>query len=381
MGRLKIITFLFLIVSVFACDNDEPTPQTNSRTVLVYLAANNSLSGYADSNIENMMQGAANGNLNGGNFLIYLAPRNGVPQLLRIRQDADGQIVKETIKTYPKQNSVSIDVMRNVITEVITDFPATSYGLVLWSHGTGWLPSNVLSDDMLRSFGQDGQNWMELNELAQALPDHQFNYILFDACYMGSVEVAYALRAKTEYILASPTEIMADGMPYQLIVKDMFAETPGLKQIAEKFYQFYDQKSGKGRSASISLINTAHMNELAALTREIVQSNKEAINTLPLNVIQPLDYLGGTRYHAFYDYDDYITRLATAEQAARFTKCLGDVIVYKATTPKAYYSYGGNGLIVSINHFSGLSAYIPQVNLTKLNSWYESLDWYKAVYK
>lgn len=42
-------------------------------------------------------------------------------------------------------------------------------------------------------------------------------YILFDDCYMSSLEVAYDLRHVTRHLIACPTEIMVYGMPYSHI--------------------------------------------------------------------------------------------------------------------------------------------------------------------
>ena len=75
----------------------------------------------------------------------------------------------------------------------------------------------------LRSFGQDGKNnFMEINDLASALSKYHFDFILFDACYMSCAEVAYAFRECADYIIGSPTEILANGFPYQSIMGDMF---------------------------------------------------------------------------------------------------------------------------------------------------------------
>lgn len=63
---------------------------------------------------------------------------------------------------------------------------------------------------MLRSFGQDESNWMEIDELAEALPDHVFDFIMFDACYMASTESSLCFRDKADYILASPTEVLGE---------------------------------------------------------------------------------------------------------------------------------------------------------------------------
>ena len=55
---------------------------------------------------------------------------------------------------------------------------------------------------------------MELADFASALPlpnHRKWDFILFEGCYMGSVEVAYELKDKTEAIIASSTEIVSPG--------------------------------------------------------------------------------------------------------------------------------------------------------------------------
>lgn len=50
---------------------------------------------------------------------------------------------------------------------------------------------------------------MELEEFAAAIPDGQLDFIVFEACLMAGVEVAYVLRGKTDYILSSAAEIVS----------------------------------------------------------------------------------------------------------------------------------------------------------------------------
>ncbi|MCI1647799.1 MAG: clostripain-related cysteine peptidase [Bacteroides sp.] len=40
---------------------------------------------------------------------------------------------------------------------------------------------------------------MEIDQLADALPDHVAEYIWFDVCLMESVEALYELRNKSDY--------------------------------------------------------------------------------------------------------------------------------------------------------------------------------------
>ena len=48
--------------------------------------------------------------------------------------------------------------------------------------------------------------------------------MLFDACYMQSVEVIYQLRDRTDYFIGSPTEIPGPGAPYEAVVPALFSQ-------------------------------------------------------------------------------------------------------------------------------------------------------------
>lgn len=98
-----------------------------------------------------------------------------------------------------------------------------------------------------RTFGQqyyEGTNYeIELSALKQSVPSGVFELILFDACYMGGVETAYALRDKAQYIISSPARVVADGMPYSLITGDLFPQgnaEASYKRICEKYFSFYN---------------------------------------------------------------------------------------------------------------------------------------------
>jgi hypothetical protein len=62
---------------------------------------------------------------------------------------------------------------------------------------------------------------MELADFANAIP-YKLDFIIFDACFMGSVEVCYELKDKAEYIVASPTEILSPGFVYSSMMQHLF---------------------------------------------------------------------------------------------------------------------------------------------------------------
>lgn len=376
MKSCLTVYFLLLLSLCMGCTKDEVEP--SNRTVLVYIVADNNLNTYGYGNIDHILEGASQAKLNGGHLLVYFDPADDVPRLYEI-QTANGKSAEKSIlKEYEEQNSLSTEVMQGVIQEALHLRPANEYGLVLWSHGTAWFPKNIFN--MLRSFGQDQGEEMSIRELASALPDHTFDFILFDACYMASAEVIYELKDKANYIIASPTETLAQGFPYDRIIAPMFQPKADLEKICSAFYNYYqDQTSPLHQSATVSLTTTAPLEKLAAIVGDIVKGKEEAIYALPVGEMQQLEYLT-TRYHALYDFDDFIARLATPEQYSEFQNCLEETVLYKLATPKSTYAYN-NGAQIEMNHFSGLSIYVPQEALPALNEWYKNTSWYQTVFE
>lgn len=379
MKTRYIVSFFLLILALVACDKEEPTIETPAtRTVLIYFAGDNSLSSYVSQNIQMIKEGLLQDQVDNGNLLLYIDRRGETPRLIQLKLEANTVQQIEIEQYDEEQNSASTETLTQVIDQTIRDFPADSYGLVLWSHGTGWLPSDYNS--YLRSFGLDGAgNQIEINDLSAALSRYHFDFILFDACYMACTEVAYALRGCTDYIIASPTEILADGFPYRQIMGSMFQKEADVVGIATQFYEYY--RKGLYPYATISVLKCTALDELADICRTIFKEKGEAdLFAVPVKELQIMEYLTRNE-HALYDFDDYVSRLATEEQYTEFKQALDKVVLYKAATSKAFYAYPyPSGSILPIDKFSGLSIYVPQETLPKLNEWYKDLEWYKAVY-
>ena len=377
--RMKLYTLLCISFSLLftACNQDDAPvpPEVGSRTVLVYIVADNNLSSFAKEDVEEMIVGMESVDLSSSNLLVYQDDRVA-PVLFRISRNKKGRLEKEIIKEYAEQVSTKASVMKEVMHRAFYEYPADSYGLVLWSHGTAWLPSDY--QNKLKAFGQDGNNWMEIDDLAKGLPDDLFDFILFDACYMASVECTYELRNKAEYILASPTETMADGWPYEEMMPQLFATDLQLEKVGETFYNHYLNNTYP--YATVSLTKTSELDNLKSVTHDILADKTESdIYSLDPKNMQRLEYL----YRSpgmLYDFNDYIKQLATAEQYDRFISCLDKAVVYKAHTPKSYYAAIGNAL--PIKSYCGLTIFVPQESLPKMLEWYKQrVGWYKAVYE
>lgn len=372
---LFLFTFLLLLVSC-KDDNNSPQPElyNTDKTVFVYMAADNNLANYATQNIESLKEGYAANNIE-GNLVVYVD--QGSPKLILLQKDVNGVITEKVIKTYANQNSVSSTVMSSVINDMVQAFPSKKYGLILWSHGYGWVPSvKKAMSPTTRWFGVDGGYFMDLPDLINALKTGpHFDYILFDACFMGGVEAAYALRNCTDYLITSPAEVMGDGFPYSKIFPYLFRNTESdYIKIASTFYEHYNGLSGANRSASIGCLKTAALEGLAAETSKLVNAHIAELNAMTSTA--SIQYFECYNPHLFYDFGHYIDSFTSLGERASFIEQLQKVVVYKACTPtitsvrnSGYYEQ------IAINNYSGLNCYIPQATTVGYNPAYKVSEW------
>jgi hypothetical protein len=343
------------IMMFISCTNEDIVEQAVSanRTIIVYMAADNDLSFDALDDIEEMKQGYSE---TGVNLIVFADTQDEAPYLLQIGQD------KETfIKSYPELNSADARTMQSVIQEIVEMYPADEYGLILWSHGTSWMPSG----SSLRSSGKDSGKEMNIIDLAKALPLH-FNFILFDACLMASVEVAYELKDKADFIIASSTETIYTGFPYDKIIPELLKQEWDLKAVGQCYFDYYNSLQGAYQSATISLIDTKELDDLAALTRKLI--SEQSFNPLSFDrtSVQRLDIYN--EQYAF-DFFDFIDKAFPEADKTELIWQLGKAIPYKANTIMFLGEY-------ELNTYCGLSCYIPHPQRSDLNSFYKTLRWH-----
>ncbi|MDR2774095.1 MAG: hypothetical protein LBC19_05025 [Tannerella sp.] len=353
MKNLNSIIGLF-VLSVFISCNDEDGMHdlSVSRTLIVYMAADNDLSMDALADIEEMKQGFSE---TGVHLVVFVDVPDEAPYLLEI-----GKNKSERIKTYDELNSADVETLHKVINEIIALYPAEKYGLILWSHGTSWMPAGTT----LRSFGKDSGREMNIVDLAESLPV-KFDFILFDACLMGSVEVAYELKDKTDYILASSTETIYEGFPYDEIIPELSKPQVDLPQAAQRYFDYYNSLQGAYRSATVSVIDTRELSRLAGEMNKIVSENEPDVS-FERTSVQRLDV-----YDEQYTFDlaDFIEKAFPDADKSAFIAQLNRAVLHKNATPEFLSGY-------EINAYCGLSCYIPHPLRPDLNEYYGTLSWY-----
>lgn len=397
----KIASFLGVILLLNACDSLGLDESAKTRTVLVYIAANNNLSSYSAYNFNQMCTGMSSVDTRKNNLLIYLHNTDGA-WLIRLNRKSNETVSIDTLKTYSaSQVSTNSDVMLQVMKDAFGAYPADKYGLVLWSHGDGWVQSTTSGEEasasttkaVTRWFGSENGYQMDVTTLKNVLSSSgipHFQFILFDACYMQTVEVDYELKSATDYIIASPLEITADGGPYHRVVPFMFADVSDeeeyVKNIAKVYYAYYhtDEDSNWSTGVCLSVVNCNQLDNLASATSSAFSGRTDQIDTLQTNLksgVSNLQYFDPIySFHSYYDMGDAMSRIASTEAYSTWSTQLSKTIVWNGTEPastSAYLPYS----TLTINKDCGVSMYVPlAINriTTSWNTFYKTLDWYTA---
>ncbi|MCM1520805.1 MAG: clostripain-related cysteine peptidase [Lachnoclostridium sp.] len=337
-------------------DNDiENVTGKVHRNVLVYMVADNSLGAYNydQDDLDEMLIGAQNGDLNGGRLLVYHNRRGtntgSVPQLLEVT--ASGIKVLKEYPDDPDIYSVDVDRMREAIADSRRYAPADDYGIVLWSHGDGWKETSSARSDspILRSFGDDrGQN-MKISSLRQALEGQNFSFVYFDCCFMATIEVMYELRNVTPVIAGSGIELPNAGMPYHLNLSSFFANgKANILQAAKNTFEYYDAMSDFNRTCAMTVVNTAAIDELASATRRIFATVTDY--SQDLNTLQRYERPGWIP--SLYDFRQYIEMICTDQALlSSWQKAFDNTVVYAAHTPTIFYE-------LYLDHYCGLGSYV-----------------------
>jgi len=366
----KIIILLLALTSL-SCSKETLEQALSPRTVLIYMAADNNLYKNAQADLAEMLSCTAPVD---GTLLVYVdvpewSSASG-PQLLRLERGK-----ASVVKQYAQQNSASGAVLRAVVEDAVAGFAAQSYGLVLWSHGTGWLPQGVfesledgeqeaspsraLSPLRALSFGKDNGSEMGITELAEALP-LRFEFIIFDACLMGGIEVLYELKDKANVMVASPTETLVAGMPYTEIIPYLFGDAPRYVELATAYMSYYRQQSGVRQSATIAVVDAHELQPLAALLRELLRG-AIAVEAVDKSSIQQYRLQAQA---AFYDLQDFLEQLLVDQAAlASLRQQLAKLVVYHDFTP--YFLSE-----LAITRSCGISCYIPLPDNALMNEGY-----------
>lgn len=430
-----IIATLFIVIGVSCSNGDSPdgpdVPVTPvGQTVFMFFPWSNSLLSDFRRTVEDMQTVVAQRSMKDERIMVFMATSEREAVLFELKKQ-NGRCLTDTLRRYSDRPFTSRQWLTSLFSEVMTLAPASRYGMVVGCHGLAWVPVqgqrnarkrlgsqerideeyNLYKEEKIDKEGDDLMHFevqgpvttrfiggtypetqIETTDLADAMADAGLHteYILFDACYMSSVEVAYELKDVTHYLIASPTEVLSYGFPYTTMGKHLLG-TPNYKGIVDSFISFYS--SYNLPYGTVAVTDCTQLDALAAIAQQINAAATEQINVAAAeptnaasegklntarsgkNVPNGVQIMDGYSPTLFYDLGHLMSlKDAGTVLTAAFAEQLDKTVPYKGHTGQYFTAL--KDAPVDIKHYSGLNT--SQGSLNHMADRLSETAWYKA---
>lgn len=362
----QLLPTLLLMLLLSGCLGEEVRRPSEppKRVLLVILAGDNNLSKEVPMRLEALKAGWRPGM--GPLYVLEDRAEAEAPRLLRLSTEEEGAPRRFIcVKRFPElENSASPQLWSIVMERLLSQLrPDSRLGLVVFSHGSGWLPEGMLIEP--RSFLMDKEREMSLEGLVNALPSNRLDFIAFDMCFTAGVEVTYALRKKVPLLLVSSAEMLSPGFTplYRSSLEQLYGPQPeGLREWGRRYAAEVERQEGVYRSGTLSLIATGPLEDLAeALRGMTIPEAREGMQRFDRWHTPPL----------FYDLGEVID---LQEPSCR--EAAGAAL--KASVLYEWHTWTFLGYL-PIHHHSGLTIYLPSDRYPQLNAAYLQTEWGKVI--
>lgn len=416
---MKKWLYTLLVIVLAACSNEIPEQQPakrSGRTVLAYLISNSpkSLEKNLQDNVVDMYMALAEIK-DSCTLLVFYRPQEyssylDVPTLLCFDTDGRGNINNlpavtgtdltfESVcqvahkKEYTMNSQIATDpvVMEEVLKDMQKIAPSDSYGLILGSHASGWMKGNSVQS---KAFGDDDGYNINIPDLADVLKNsfsEKLDFVLFDACMMGTAEVGYELKEITSHCIASVMETPALGFPYKQIFSYLYSENIDYSAVCHEFISFNKINNAWGTCA---VMDCSQMENLASAVKEKLSEWEDALSSVSMQNVQQY----GVNSYKYFSYDvlDFFRELGRKsgivkttdlnEAIASVQSALNQAVIAKDCLSGVDYDF--DGLVIDGTRFCGIGMYIPKevndyvpdnISWNNWNDYYkQSISWYCA---
>ncbi len=238
----KIILLLFIILTLLSCSIIDESDWT----ILIYMAADNSLEYEALDDLADMMQGEFSENIN----VIVQIDYNEYSSPPAAYRYVIYPGIREQISYLGEIDSGDEDELTRFANWGFNKYPSERQALVIWSHGNGWYPYFCPDVEAGNDIGiADGSLRRGIKNINEHL-----EILIFDACNMQTMEVAAEVAEYTDYIIGSEGGVNSDGFPYSQIFS-MWEELTNTEniclEIGYQYHWYYDQSGVEQFSCSV----------------------------------------------------------------------------------------------------------------------------------
>jgi hypothetical protein len=197
-------------------------PQPKKKwTVLVYLDGDNNLSPYSDLDVNEMKKSGSDKNFNivalwdndptqnsgsktGRHGYYYVAPGSA-----------------ELVKDVGEVDMGSVNTAKNFVDYAAQNFPADHFMWIFWNHGgaVDRLVKGVCWDDTNGGNHLSESDQKEIMEYFSGKIKKKVDIVGYDACLMGTAELAFQIRQYADYLVSSQQTVPGDGWDYTFLKK------------------------------------------------------------------------------------------------------------------------------------------------------------------
>ncbi|SED05039.1 hypothetical protein SAMN04489761_4105 [Tenacibaculum sp. MAR_2009_124] len=221
--------------------------------------------------------------------------------------------------------------------------PEESNYLILWGHGYGW-------EGCAHDYSQN--DLLELDELKKALEirsNKGFELVGFDMCQMATIEVSYAVRNFTDFMIASQNIEPPEGWDYNSLFKQHDSPLNFSKQILDGYLDQCRLK--KIKDFTLSIAHLKNINKFMDLFNNwclMVLTNEMLRNYFIKLRAELIDF----KYHNYVDLKYFIQKMSNKENdsfriASMDLVSFLDGVLLKTISGNVY------------KHATGLSIYFP----------------------
>ena len=223
----KIILLLFVIFTLLSCSKIEESDWT----ILIYMAADNSLEYDALDDLADMMQAEFSENIKVIVQIDY--NESSSPPAAYRYMIYPG--LKEQISYLGEIDSGDEDELTRFANWGFRNYPSEKQALIIWSHGNGWYPYFCPDVEADNDIGiADGSLRTGIKNINEHL-----EILIFDACNMQTVEVAAEVADYTDYIIGSEDGLNSAGFPYAEIFSGWEEQTSTENICLEIGFQYH----------------------------------------------------------------------------------------------------------------------------------------------
>ena len=228
-------------------------------TVAFYMSSDNGLDSWAQKDV---LELKAVGSTKDVNVVLFWDTNSGPGHMYKVYKD---NLLELTDFEYNgvEPNMGDPTVLRSFVSYTFKKFPAKHSALVLWDHGDDF--RGLMFDEHIPDQGFD---LLSNQELVDALAGFRINTLIYAACVMSEMDVAYEYAVKglnVDYLVATEGYDTMDSFPFDWVLFSLTSR-PDLTPLefstmaVDRYIDFYESVGkpyGQAATMSVIQINTA----------------------------------------------------------------------------------------------------------------------------